>query len=574
LKEIRMETVKLWSLTTIAVCIWQTLCCDPSLASIQTDAVKQDSTNQEAQSSGNEQAEPSVDTPPAIQSGLQESPLLNNPQEEPAEVLPPWMNRPKRSELPELRKATPRDLLMEIDDGELEHLFDYEPIEPEHSTLLEIMYRIQSFSLQNVADFRKQTQDLSIESIVQDPAAQRLKMFQLSGNVQSVDKRVMTEQFAELFPMLDEKGALRNFTHYYQVHAVLDDAQQHRVTICVIDIPAAWKGQQTLNEPIMASGLFLKINSRRQDPVDLLFACKRIEWFPTSESPLVQMSPGRQLLTSHGFELGMLEDARKRNRQPINKVDADCFYRMLGAASTIESSEIPREIAPFDLIGVLNRSSENHGNLFEIDADIRRVTEVKIDHGYYREQFELDHYYQLDGFVDTDVIINDPELQKSGLPSYGKRYPVSICVPRLPAGMRVGSTRKYRISVPVFFFKVWPYQSQLSREKAPQLSHSAPLLIGIQPSLSRFESQSESFSRGLLTLVCIFVFGFIWFGFFRLTRQDRTAARFAVGTKIEPPLYDAGSPHQIRLGQPSVDTEAKPVNVAAPVKIDFPEIRL
>ena len=361
------------SLSIVAAISLFCLVCQPVLAVAGQDDAKASQAGQSNDTlQGNDTDQDNEQTDPAKQSNEEQgdSPLVDSPLDSaqpdvPKQVLPPWAKTEKRSDLPDLKDLTPRDLLVDVDQGELEHLYDYEAIEPDNLVLIKILYRLHQFSLEEVWHFVQQTKAVVPSAIAEDPQANRLNMIRLKGRVTKVERHDLLDRVAELYELVDSEGNPYNFDAYYRVHAVLEPGDR-LATICVINVPEPWKAAAEIDEPFACSAMFLKVNSREEEPPDLLFAAYHMEWYPVSNALDAGLSAGELLLSKHGFDVSLLADAGARNRKSIDATDTPCFYQMLGTASKLSAKDFSGECSRLGFAGTDESRSQKSWARFSV----------------------------------------------------------------------------------------------------------------------------------------------------------------------------------------------------------------
>jgi hypothetical protein len=286
------------------------------------------------------------------------------------------------------------------------------------------------------------------------------------------------------------------FHEYFRVTVKLPQSGGVPALVCTRSVPQAWLSGLPLDEPATAFAMFLKIGSRTNGASQLIFVADRVAWFPERESEPLNVSTGTVSLAKLGFDVGLLDEVRQENNKALTLVDRECFYQLLAAvrkadrAAFIDQSQRAFEIAP-----VLKESTRHHGELVVLEGIARRAMKVRVDDPDIKERFGLDHYYQIDVFIDLKkqvIKLGNGEPGKK-LPVFENSYPVTVCVPSLPQELAPSETLRENVRVHAVFLKLWTYSSEYVASFDKNLLQASPLLIGIEPRIV----QPEPFDFGI-----------------------------------------------------------------------------
>lgn len=354
----------------------------------------------------------------------------------------------------------PRDLLtlMGIDQSHFNLLTDGVPWQDdEDEMLLKIIYRFRrTFRLKDVELWSRG--DLEVARLAADPDAFRGEIFQLHGQVVSVE--VCRPDFVEVARRFE-------LDEYYRCRLLLDDARQP-IEVFTSTIPEAWKADETLDAPAGAFGLFLKLGENEGPrPV---FVAPRMAWYPPTR------------LGSLGMDLGLFDDLSRAGDGPpdasslkdlqLTGRNRECFYQMLAAVGRAKPGQLLDEATEqlkrtgqerFSVVPLFNQPDKVQGELIVLSGSVRQVIPVRVSDEDVLARFGIDRYYQL--FLYT------PDSQNN---------PLVFCVRELPKGMPTGEGIRYNESVSVagFFFNTWAYRNRQSGEIGEGEWQLAPLLIG------------------------------------------------------------------------------------------------
>ncbi|MBQ8363237.1 MAG: hypothetical protein IJX36_04830 [Thermoguttaceae bacterium] len=199
----------------------------------------------------------------------------------------------------------------------------------------------------------------------------------------------------------------------------------------------------------------------------------RVGWFPT-DAPL-----GRLGVDSSAFEgapvypiraLTAEKDAARRRAiaRTLRWTSADVrpFYETLaavrrdsrrnGKAVLAPDSSFASEAEKF--VALFNRPERNQGRVVRLRGRVRRANLVLVDDPDVVAATGIDRYYQLYLFA------NDSQ-----------GWPLVLCVPELPDGLKVGGGKEYRREIEFVgaFTKTWAYKTSAQRTQDAQNAPSA-----------------------------------------------------------------------------------------------------
>jgi hypothetical protein len=269
----------------------------------------------------------------------------------------------------------------------------------------------------------------------------------------------------------------------------------------------------------------------------LNFIADRVRWVPQSKSDLVT-GDGQSLLGAAGFDLGLLDDLKTRNKRPIDKADTEMFYQMLAAVNLISESigkkNWQKEVAPFNLLEVLRNPEQYHGDLTLVRMEVRNVTRIKVEQEYIKNRVGIEEYYQLDGFVRFDASVKYKGENGQEGAVFKEKYPVSICVNRLPSGWKVGSGQHHKAAFPAFFFKIWAFPSGYQNKFSSNSMQQSPLLIALDPMTVEPGQNSVDWTK--VGLFVLFGVGFIsiWTTYcLGRVKKEKNATQFRMPNKVD-----------------------------------------
>jgi hypothetical protein len=414
--------------------------------------------------------------------------------------------------------------------------------------------------------------------------AERGELIQLLWRVRTFDAALFEPLISHpmLHPgnLLHMKGQARNFVRhelppedatrfempaYYTCDVELENKRSWAVVVTAA-APSRWVQLTNLDEPVSASGLYVKQlpakpNDQGIELPTYLIVAKRIAWHPeTPREPVVSL--GMSILGSLGMDVGLLDQITSRGR--LHTGDAaekarfndqrEAFYQMLDAAGQIGANQLVRyansnletiraqweqemkeardanrralahevieraKAGRYSVAPLFNDAARQIGQLIVVDGAARRVVRVDLSSGVaagapsdVARRFGIDHYYEMQVFTDDS-----------------QNYPLVFCVRELPAGLPIGDDLHVPVRVAGFFFKDWLYTTRGTRdldtgELDPRNGRQqhAPLLIGRAPILLQVEDTGRAAAQlvggGLFLLALVGIWGAAWW----LSRSDR-----------------------------------------------------
>ena len=442
-----------------------------------------------------------------------------------AQVDLPWEKEKTNTDLPSLGDATVRELLIDLDDSELRQLYDYGPVESDCEAMINVLFRFEQFTSTELARYSDSNSGLTAEKLVKDSQANRLKMLRIKGTVNKIEREVLLKETAEryLIPSDDGKNA-ENLTHYYKVFATIEP-NNHPVMICCRRVPFEWRKEPKLlkSEPFEATAMYMKISGDEKDTQpELVMSAKRIEWYP-DENTNFKLETGLIRLSESGFDLSQLQNVRKGGGKDIGRGESFAFHSMIAAAKSIDLANEP--VQPFDLMEALGKPTRPYGKMFEVEADVRRVTRIEVTNPYYIKKLGLREYYQLDAFLKIDRSFKQ-KFDEEKIATFKNRFPITICVSELSPEINENSTSVQRVRVRGFFYKNWTFRSDWIKQYDENAKQIAPLIIAKSPV---FVEQSQAVSGVpaiLITVIGLVFITLVWMGFRRTAGRITTPPEF------------------------------------------------
>jgi hypothetical protein len=412
-----------------------------------------------------------------------------------------------------------------IDESQLRLIRDDTPLgADDEETLERFLYRIPRFPLYLLERWAKDPGELS--DWLENPADYRADARRVEGRVVLVEKRKLFIEAASRY----------EFEHYYVVTLQPADTGL-RWLICTREIPAAWPIGETMNEPAAAVGLFFKVGPSPGGKTDLVLVSPRVAWYPEQAQPTKGLAADQIVLAKLGMDLGLWDAVSGLQRKPIQAEDREAFFQLMHAVS---------RSSPGQLAGPLRRGVEfapllqeplgQQGRFATVEGTVRRIAKVYIEEPELQERFGLTQYFQVDMFVPLDrlsIRLGETAVGKDG-PAFNNTYPVTICVLKLPPGVREGDDLDQFLRVQAVFFKLWAYRSEYMSSFDDRQLQIGPLMIGLEPVLVP-RPKPPTAPWGPMIIV---FFGFslllVWFGAIRWSRSDKKFERSVMRRQFEP----------------------------------------
>jgi hypothetical protein len=415
------------------------------------------------------------DTPPT-----QESLPETQPKSQPAAPgALPWEKLPPRVSEPVLRPPSgPREILQRYDIGpsQLDGFFHGQPLGPgEEDVLAKILFRFSRMALDNIERWRKK--DVTWDQLAAAPSDYRAEIFALRGRARRVEEHAL----------LPELAALLEFEKYYRVTLAIEDSP-YEALICTRHVPAAWKVGAAIDEAAAADGLFLKLGATEATEAQLVFAAGRVAWLPDRADPAAHIGPDQIALAAWGMDVGLFDGVRAGNGRGLGDADREAFYQVLAALGRAQPAQLRRPGLALDVVPLLERPQEHHGEFLPVQGVARRVMKVPVTDQDVRRRFAIDHYYEIDLFVplgDKSLRFGK-DAKGEANPVYANTFPATLIVRRLPPGLAEGDNQNQTVRADAVFFKLWTYRSAYTSQF--NRVQPAPLFVAIEPQVVRFES--------------------------------------------------------------------------------------
>lgn len=466
-------------------------------------------------------------TPPAPMPMAPSSPMV------PGSALPPappettggrlpWEKAVETPDVPVLRPPDgPLELLERFDIGpsRMEGFFNGEAWSPaEEDTLIRILYRFPRLGLDNLMRWR--LKDVNWDEVVAAPWNYRGKIFRLEGRVRRVVRERIDPETAERF----------EFPAYYRVSLDVNGSPFDAIVLSR-RVPEAWKLDADIDEPAAVDAMFLKLGEEDESlKPPLIFAAGSMAWYPEKPDPALHLGPDQLKLIEHGLDWSHFNEAlRKGNGRPFTDADREPFYELLDLVGRVDPNTlIAPKTPPLDVVPLLARPAERHGEIVRVKGTARRIIKVLVEDTDIRARYGIDHYYEIDMFLPLGkaTVRMGKDATGEENPVYNNAFPATLIVRELPPGVTEGENLGLPLETAAVFFKVWSYRSNYT-DKFKKLQ-PAPMFIAQRPEsydeIRPSNWLTDIFVGGAMgTAVLVLVLVFWWFQ--RSDRSHRATVR-------------------------------------------------
>lgn len=428
-------------------------------------------------------------------------------EESPAATAPPavlpWETTRKPPMLPGRKFQNAKELLelLGVDASQWNNLFHDQPLGPaDEERINRILYLAPRIGGENTYNWRKT--DWKFSDIAELPDKHQGEILLLRGRATRCER----------VPLVAELVDRYEFSHYYRVTLALDDG--HTAIVCARHVPLAWTKQEQLDERAEADGIFLKTSPEENAPPQLVCVSLRVAWLPEQVDDARGITSAAVMLAEHGFDFGLWDLLHGRQKHGLDDADREPFYRLLGVMQKLPAAAPPlRDAPPVDIAVAVKSPEQQTGQFVTVDGTVNRIDRVEVNSGDLRIWTGLDHYYTLYVFV---PLLNERiGLQRNPADRnpriFDRHFPVTVCVPELPAGLEPGPNVHEHVRLHGMFFKVWTYKPQGGPDDN-DLPQPSPLIIAPSAAVVGSAIASDptpNMTGGVLFVVLIAVLGVV-----------------------------------------------------------------
>lgn len=352
--------------------------------------------------------------------------------------------------------------------------------------------------------------DVPWKELTDNPDAYRLDVFLLTGKVEGIRKINVPEEAAPNVGM----------SVYFEVDVLLNGPVGPKQGILVVEnLPVAWAanlGQPAVfdGQPFSCPGIFLKPYQTEDNEPGYIFATSKISWHPNQVSPALGVTSAKVRFAEQGVDIGELsaiQDRAKfagREREP--------FYQMLATVGRLPSDQqtatvnkTVSELLTLPQDGLMVAPEAYRAEFIDLSGVCRRITRIEIDDADIQARLGIDHYYEVSVFVPIPApIVSQRPGDESSRKEFAHEYPVLVCVPELPEGVRQGDQLHLSVAMTGAFFKLWAYRTPFMSGEEHTRRQISPLFVAgsLERDTEVSEPQVNQFVFAIL-LILAFVIG-------------------------------------------------------------------
>lgn len=394
---------------------------------------------------------------------------------------------------------------------------DYQPFTWADEVLVRLIYRASKIPPELMTKWALPLDSASWETLRKDPTANRFHIFRVLGRLENVT------------PAPPRAGQWTDLPPAYECRLTSGGTSLRAV---VSEVPAALLDGQPLDHQVGVVGLFARMQlddgADAEESAVPLFVGARLAWYPDRADDPRQIGDGQLALAAMGMDIGLLDQVRKQNRQPLTNADRPAFDAMLQVAA-VAARDDPRNLpsqARVDFMSIMSNATAHVGDWVELEGNVKRVTpwEHRSEDGVVTRFLQVDLFVPLGNSV---VRLRGGDGQEY---VFRGRFPVTAHV--LESRDEDNSWVGRRVVVRGFFYRLWAYESVLTDEQRLLGGQLSPLILAT--SVSPVEVDEEAVGRwltwimvALLTVVIGLVGAYYWFDR-RVTRSRPMPDRIAL----------------------------------------------
>lgn len=392
---------------------------------------------------------------------------------------------PPDFELPNIMELDPRAALSNIDDSEFVSLSNFEGFNPDHPTIIKVLFRLANLQPQIMESFAQPIDQTTISQLLEDPETFRTQVFSIKGNIKSIERHQMLPRTAEGF----------GFDHYYIYTLAIPSGENAKVVSQ--HKPASWQLGSGYDFPVSMNAYFLQVCNQRPNH-ELIFAADRIRWYPTEPNAELNIGNGQLILAAMNCDVADFDLVRSRHDLPIGDADGQVMLDWLAACTDL-SPELVKQIQwkSLDLVDVLSNPTKRTGEAVELRGLARRISRVDSTD---EEGNDL-VYYQIDMFFNLDELEIDYTGRTRHTRKFRNSFPVTVCTKRLPEGVEPGTNLKIPLEIRGFYFKLWSFQTDQTKEISEENRQTNPLFVAASVSIDESAGSSWPISAFNFTVM-------------------------------------------------------------------------
>lgn len=434
---------------------------------------------------------------------------------EPAAKQPPTETKPAEEQFKPIADELEMFELLGADSSHFDNVFPGGDLTPdEYELALKVMYALRKFTQLDIEDWADRPKKLSEHEMKQG------ELVWFTG----VAKR------CEKLEPLEEQRTRFEIPAFYRVEVLVGE-DQYPVSVYSLQVPKAWPLDQEITERVGCYAALLKKGGLPAPA--LVFATQHLAWYSDS------------VLGDLGMDMALFDNVVDQSR--LTSFDRECFYQLLAASDRAGAKELERrtkdelrrlnanrppdkQLESFKLVDLIRDPDEHQGQLMGFRGAAKRAVKVRVSDPDIIKRFGIDHYYEIEVFVDLG---GQFKLYKDSEEVF-RSYPAVFCVRHLPKDMPTGESIHAEVFVPGFYLKNWTYASQMSQAEGKDMKQMAPLLVGKQPLLVVPPESSNPYASVIAGGFFIAALAGVWVALWRFGRSDAKFEREVISKKFEP----------------------------------------
>jgi len=327
----------------------------------------------------------------------------------------------------------------------------------------------------------------SWETLQAATAQERGRMFQLFGEARSWQRLPVAPETARRYG--------HDFIYRIEIASSID---QRPLFVYARELPSSWPIEPPSSDlprlPVRCDAIFLKSGQAVGEKTGLYFASDHLAWYPSDPLPLPwAVSADLASLGAHQFDATLLDTLSPRPQ--LTHEDSECFHQMLTTARRMAVGSVGtnKGLPELPLESALTKPAELRARRFRVTGTARRALRIEIEDPQERQRLGIQHYFEVECMVPTRREMVDRD---SGI-AYTS-FPVTLCLPELPASIPQGDEIRVDIEAEGIFLKLWSFQNDYlvpiktaenssppantmsTAKKEAAMRQLAPLLIGIR----------------------------------------------------------------------------------------------
>lgn len=426
---------------------------------------------------------------------------------------------------------------------------DFQPIDPSDATFRRLLYRTGQVSAASLNQWKDYSADIAFDMLAAEPRRSRFRVLEFSG----MAKRVYRYAFS--------KEDAKDFLSGFFVVICENEAGRPFAIISRSSI-SSWPRDELLDvpQPIKFQGFFFGCFETKLDPTGRVcvaiekretgfaasqptddkkvssadsmpvFIAKRFSWQPTQINAALGVDESEISLAENGVDIGLLDLVRAKSGKPISEAESNVFWQMLSASRTAETAATDR----ISFAEILGDPVSRVGKAAAIQGRVRQCVPVKITDPKPISQLGSDTWFQLTVFPDLagrPIHVNGKD---GAVEVYRNAFPVTVCMPRLPAGFDANSIVDQSFYFDGFFYRMWVYPSERTDDSALS-GQPSPLIMADRTQLIESTGDELSLFIGAIVLAMLLLVGFVsWFVF----RSRKMGSRPDLPDRIELPSFE------------------------------------